>query len=43
MAPDSPQVHFSLAAAYNMGGREDEAARERAEFLRLKNLADEIK
>jgi tetratricopeptide (TPR) repeat protein len=40
-APDSPQVHFSLAAAYAIAGRKDDAARERAEFLRLKQLADE--
>jgi len=40
-APDSPQVHFSLAAAYAMAGRKDDAARERAEFVRLKQLADE--
>jgi tetratricopeptide (TPR) repeat protein len=41
-ASDSPQVHFSLAAAYAKAGRKAEAARERAEFLRLKKLADEI-
>jgi tetratricopeptide (TPR) repeat protein len=41
-ASDSPQVHFSLATAYAMAGRKTEAARERAEFLRLKKLADEI-
>lgn len=40
-APDSPQVHFSLAAAYAMAGRKADAARERAEFVRLKQLADE--
>ena len=40
-APDSPQVHYSLAAAYTIAGRKDDAARERAEFLRLKQLADE--
>jgi len=40
-APDSPQVHFSLAAAYAIAGRKDDAARERAEFVRLKQLADE--
>jgi tetratricopeptide (TPR) repeat protein len=40
-APDSQQVHFSLAAAYTLAGRKDDAARERAEFLRLKQLADE--
>jgi len=41
-AADSPQVHFSLATAYAMAGRKGEAARERAEFARLKKLADEI-
>jgi len=40
-APDSPQVHFSLAAAYVLAGRKADAARERAEFVRLKQLADE--
>jgi len=41
-APDSPQVHFSLATAYSMAGKKDEAARERAEFARLRKLAVEI-
>jgi tetratricopeptide (TPR) repeat protein len=41
-APDSPQVHFSLAAAYALAGRKADAARERAEFVRLKQLADEM-
>ena len=41
-ASDSPQVHFSLAAAYAMAGRKADAARERAEFARLKHLADEM-
>jgi tetratricopeptide (TPR) repeat protein len=41
-APDSPQVHFSLAAAYAIAGRKADAARERAEFVRLKQLADEV-
>ena len=40
-APDSYQVHFSLAAAYAIAGRKEDAARERAEFTRLKQLADE--
>ena len=40
-AADSPQVHFSLAAAYAIAGRKDDAARERAEFVRLKQLSDE--
>ena len=41
-APDSPQVRFSLAAAYSLAGRKDDAARERAEFVRLKQMADEM-
>jgi tetratricopeptide (TPR) repeat protein len=41
-APDSQQVRFSLAAAYTLAGRKDDAARERAEFLRLKKLSDEM-
>lgn len=41
-APDSPQVHFSLATAYSMAGKKAEAARERAEFARLRKLATEI-
>ncbi len=40
-APDSPQVHFSLAGAYALAGKKDEAAKERADFVRLKQLADE--
>ena len=35
LAPDSPEVRFSLARAYARAGRTDDAARERAEFLRL--------
>jgi len=38
LAPDSPQVHFSLAQAYAKAGRKADAARERAEFTRLKKL-----
>jgi hypothetical protein len=30
-----------LAAAYAIAGRKDDAARERAEFVRLKQLSDE--
>lgn len=41
-APDSQQVRFSLAAAYTLAGRKEDAARERAEFLRLKKSADEM-
>jgi tetratricopeptide (TPR) repeat protein len=40
LAPDSPQVHFSLAAAYARAHRKQDAERERAEFARLKELAD---
>jgi tetratricopeptide (TPR) repeat protein len=35
LAPDSPEVRFSLARAYARAGRPEDAARERAEFLRL--------
>jgi hypothetical protein len=31
-----------LAAAYAMAGKKEDAARERAEFVRLKQLADEM-
>jgi tetratricopeptide (TPR) repeat protein len=41
-APDSYQVHFSLAAAYALAGRKADAARERADFVRLKQAADEM-
>ena len=41
LAPDSPQVHFSLATAYVKVGRKQDAARERAEYARLKKLADD--
>jgi tetratricopeptide (TPR) repeat protein len=41
-APDSYQVHFSLAAAYAIAGRKADAARERADFVRLKQVADEM-
>lgn len=41
LAPESPQAHFSLAAAYARAGRKQAAARERAEVTRLKKLADE--
>jgi len=40
-AADSPQVHFSLAAAYAMAGRKADAERERAEFVRLKQWVDD--
>lgn len=35
LAPESAEVHFSLARAYARAGREADAARERAEFARL--------
>lgn len=37
LAPDSPQVRIALASAYTKVGRSTDAARERAEFLKLKN------
>ena len=37
MAPGNPQARFALATAYTKAGRKDEAAKERAEFLRLRN------
>jgi len=43
LAPDSPQVRFSLASAYSKAGRRQDAARERAEFARLKKLMDAAK
>jgi tetratricopeptide (TPR) repeat protein len=38
-APDSPGTHFALAKAYQRAGRADDAAKERAEFVRLDRLA----
>lgn len=40
LAPDSPDVHFALSRALGDAGQSREAARERAEFERLKALAD---
>jgi tetratricopeptide (TPR) repeat protein len=37
-APDSPGTHFALAKAYQRAGRADDAAKERAEFVRLDRL-----
>lgn len=37
LAPDSPQVRIALASAYAKAGRSTDAARERAEFSKLKN------
>jgi tetratricopeptide (TPR) repeat protein len=39
LAPDSPSTHFTLARAYQRAGRQEDAARERAEFTRLDRLA----
>lgn len=36
LAPDSPQTRVALATAYAKAGRKDDAARERAVFLKLK-------
>lgn len=41
-APDSPQVHFSLATAYSLAGNKEAAAKERAEFARERKLAAEV-
>lgn len=38
LAPDSPETHFALAAAYARAGRKEDAARQRAEFSRLDAL-----
>ena len=40
LAPDSPDAHFALSRALSEAGRNREAARERAEFERLKQLTD---
>ena len=40
LAPGSPDVHFALSRALSSAGRVREAAHERAEFERLKALAD---
>ena len=37
-APDSPQTRIALASAYAKAGRSEDAARERGEFLKLKQL-----
>jgi tetratricopeptide (TPR) repeat protein len=42
LAPDSPQVRFYLAAAYAKAGRKEDAARERAAFLKLKQQTKSI-
>lgn len=38
-APGSPQTRIALASACAKVGRSEEAARERAEFLKLKQFA----
>jgi tetratricopeptide (TPR) repeat protein len=40
LEPGSPAIRFSLASAYAKAGRPQDAARQRAEFTRLKNLAE---
>lgn len=40
LAPGSPDAHFALSQALSEAGRNGEAARERAEFQRLKALTD---
>ncbi|HEY6269028.1 MAG TPA: tetratricopeptide repeat protein [Candidatus Acidoferrum sp.] len=40
LAPGSPDAHFALSQALSEAGRKGEAARERAEFERLKALTD---
>jgi tetratricopeptide (TPR) repeat protein len=40
LSPNSIQVHFALATAYLKAGRKDDAARERAEFLKLRSETD---
>lgn len=41
LEPASPEIRFTLARAYRAAGREDDAARERAEFTRLLKLKEE--
>lgn len=38
-APETPQTRIALASAYAKAGRSEDAAHERAEFLKLKQLA----
>ncbi|HEV2349833.1 MAG TPA: tetratricopeptide repeat protein [Terriglobia bacterium] len=40
ITPSQPQVHFVLAAAYAKAGRKEDAARERAEFLKLRSQGE---
>jgi predicted Zn-dependent protease len=43
LEPTSPQVRIALASAYQKAGRPQDAARERAEFLRLKKMLEGAK
>ncbi len=38
MAPDSPETRYALAAAYSKAGRKEDAARERAAFVKLNEI-----
>ena len=38
MAPDSPETRYALAAAYAKAGRKEDAARERAAFVKLNEI-----
>jgi len=40
LAPGSPQVRIALATAYAKAGRKEDAARERREFLKLRQQVD---
>jgi tetratricopeptide (TPR) repeat protein len=40
LEPANPQSHVALASAYLRAGRKDDAAKERAEFLRLRSEID---
>jgi tetratricopeptide (TPR) repeat protein len=40
LEPGSPQVRIALAAAYAKAGRREDAAKQRAEFLRLKKILE---
>jgi predicted Zn-dependent protease len=42
MAPGSPQTRIALASAYAKVGRKEDAARERAEFLKLQKQLDAV-
>lgn len=43
LEPDSPEIHFNLGRAYAKSGMSAEAAKERAEFLRLNELIEQQK